>query len=301
MNTLNDFTNKYVKNKKLVLELTKIPPKIKQREQAHFFVPNKNAILMMDVVFMPEDKRNKNNTQTFKYILVAMDVCTNNIDAIEMGNKESNTILKTFQLMMRRTKYLDKKINYVQIITDSGKEFKGEFDKYIRDKGIIHKSTIPGRHQQMLPIDARIAILSKYLNLAMLSDELEKKEINREWTKKLQTLITVMNNKKYLKPEFNPDKIDDFGQIITTYNKKKTDHEDLIPLKTEVRVKMNTPKNPLTNEKYATDKFRKGDIRYSQDIHKVIGYVLNPMQPVMYKLSGINNARFIKQELLITK
>ena len=301
LKTLEEFTNKFVHNKELVTQLTKIPQTIKNNEKAKFIVPEKNKIIMADIIYMPDDTNNKKRDKdiAFKYILVVLDLATNNIDATELKYRDSEVVLLAFKRILSKSKYLTGKYSYIQLITDGGSEFKGVFSDFLKSKSIIHKTTVRGRHQQLQPIDSRIALISKYLNIAMLSNELITKTVNREWIKKMNHLIYILNQKKYLKKVLNVEDIDDFGQIITNYDKKKTNHEDIIPIGTKVRIKLDSAVNNITDKKYSIEKFRKGDLRYSKDIYKIETHVINPMQPVMNKVNNINNIHFLKKQLII--
>ena len=53
MNTLEDFTKQFISE--TTQQLTKKPKKIKRNEMAHFQVHAKGEILMMDVLYLPED------------------------------------------------------------------------------------------------------------------------------------------------------------------------------------------------------------------------------------------------------
>jgi hypothetical protein len=66
----------------------------------------------------------------------------------------------------------------------------------------------------------------------------------------------------------------------------------MLPLNTQVRIKLSQPKD--YKERNIIGHFRAGDLRWSQDIYKVIGYVLDPHQPILYKL----NQKLKKHELV---
>lgn len=283
-------------------ELTKLPVTVKQSEKAHFMVPKKNSVLMADIIFMPDDEDTKRkSTDSFKYITILIDLATSNLVKTPLKYRDAKTALQAFKVIMREAKHLDKKLSYSLFITDGGSEFKGVFHDYIASKGIIHKTTERGRHQQMKPIDSRIALISRYLHIIMLSEELENKQVNKKWTKYLKTMVSILNRKRYLKRELTDEDMENMKKIVTNYNKKKTDHEDIIPIGTKVRYKLDVPINPVTDKQFSNEKFRKGDVRFSKQIHKIETLVLNPNQPVMYKLNGINHVRYIKQQLLIAK
>jgi hypothetical protein len=291
--TLEDFSKKYVKNTKTINDLTAIPPTPKGDERPKFIVPDKNQILMCDIITMPETKTG------FKYILIALDLSTNNLDTAELKSKDAATVALGFKNMMKNTKYLDKKLNYAQLITDQGTEFKGEFEQFLKQHNIIHRTTEKGRHTQTKPIDSRIALISFYMNKAMLSNELENKKVHKEWIIFMNQLVHVLNNKKYLKSHLNPDDIKTFGKIMTTIKATEQHPDVILPIGTKVKYVLDNPIDPITDKKYSIGKFRKGDIRYSKENHVITEYIFNPLEPPMYKLNNIKNKVFIKKQLKV--
>ena len=76
---------------------------------------------MADLLELPETKKG------FHYLLVVVDLATDEFDIEQLKTKESKMILNAMVKMFKR-KYLKKP--YASIRTDGGSEFKDEFTKY---------------------------------------------------------------------------------------------------------------------------------------------------------------------------
>ena len=110
---------------------------------------------MADVLFLPETKEH------FKYLLVVVDIATDEFDIEPIKNKEPETILKSMKTIFTR-KHLNKP--YASIATDSGTEFKGVFQKYLYNESIFHKVSLPNRHTQMTNVENLNKTLGRLLN-----------------------------------------------------------------------------------------------------------------------------------------
>ena len=65
-----------------------------------------------------------------------------------------------------------------------------------------------------------------------------------------------------------------------------------------VHVKLEEPRDTITNEKFNAKKFRNGDLRYSREVHKIVDIKILNNQPVRFVLEGIGNATFMRYELV---
>jgi hypothetical protein len=102
---------------------------------------------MADLIEMPETK-NKN-----KYILVIVDLATNEFDIEPLKNKSAEDVLLGSKKIFKRS-YL--KVPYASIRTDNGKEFKGVFQTFCNDNNIFHKTNIQNRHTQLANVDSSL-------------------------------------------------------------------------------------------------------------------------------------------------
>ena len=196
MNSLKDFKSKKINA--TTQSLMTAPKKLKRKDMGHFIIPERAEIVMLDLLHLPTDPQN------FKYALIAVDLCTSNVDAEPMIDKSSGTALKAFKLILKR-KFI--KLPRYMVITDDGGEFKLDFDKYLKANKIIHRTTVPEIHRQMTPVDSKCSILGKYLMEAMASKEDETGVVNKIWRTNLTDLIKILNKPQYIrKQEWSADK-----------------------------------------------------------------------------------------------
>jgi hypothetical protein len=146
-----------LKSFKIDEKLTK--PRLEKQPVNHQFKNNIPRIedynFMADLIEMPELK-NKN-----KYILVIVDLTTNEFDIEPLKNKSAEDVLEASKKIVERS-YL--KISYASIRTDNGKEFKGVFDKFCDNNHIFHKVNIQNRHSQLANVDSLCNQLERLFN-----------------------------------------------------------------------------------------------------------------------------------------
>jgi hypothetical protein len=262
MNSLKDFKNKFISND--AIELTKIDKKPIVKGK---FIFEKNVIEQLDILYFPE------TTSNYKYILVCIDVGTNHVDAEPMKLRDSNTTLQAYKIILKR-----KNIKLpILIMTDGGNEFKGIFSKYLKEHNIAHQITT--RHRQLTPVDRICALLGKYLNQVMLTEEIKTNKVNvNSWKKYLSTLIKILNKQKYIKPSIN---IDDL-------NPNPLGDGEILKIDDRVRILLEKPIDYITGNKLY-GKFRASDIRFSKEIYKIYQICINPQQPVTYILVDKDN------------
>lgn len=92
---------------------------------------------MMDLLVLPTTKAG------FHLLLVCVDLATKAFDIEPLKTKTAGAILDAFKEMMKRP-YI--KLPFASVQTDEGSEFKGTFDKFLKQHGIFHNLTMPDRH-----------------------------------------------------------------------------------------------------------------------------------------------------------
>jgi hypothetical protein len=147
-------------------KLTKIHTAPKRFSKVKDNIPlHEDFNYMADLMFMPTDKFG------YKYMLVVVDLASDEFDIQELKSKTPEHILKAFKLIFDRP-YLNKP--EYSITTDAGSEFQGVFKKWLYDESIFHKITSVGRHKQLGNIDSLIRQLSS-LFIGIANEE-EKKQ-----------------------------------------------------------------------------------------------------------------------------
>jgi hypothetical protein len=235
-----------------------------------------------DLLFLPITKLK------YRYLLTMVDLATDEIDFQEIKDKEPSTILKAMKTIFKRP-YLNEP--YASIRTDAGNEFKGIFQKYLHEEGILLKTALTGRHRQTANIENVNKILGGLLSGYMASFELKTGKPYKEWadTKILNTIRVELNKIKKRELPKNP-----------TYSTFEPDALPIYKKNDMVYRLLDEPRNAL-NEKQI-GKFREYDVRYDQ-VPRMIKRVLYFAGNVSYRylLEGINQASYAEWELKPTE
>ena len=234
---------------------------------------------MSDLLLLPETKAG------YKYLLVVVDLASDEFDIEPMKNKDAKTVLKSFKDMFKR-KYI--KLPKASIRTDAGPEFKSEFETFCYDNSILHKTAEPNRHTQMSNVENLNKQLGRLFNGYMNYKEKSTGKIYKEWDDITDIVRTDLN-------EFRKKKIGDrFTDIYLV-------PEVVIPkykVGDLVYYKLDYPESAL-GHKQPTATFREGDYRYRTvptKITKILYY--SGKVPIRYLLTGKSNVSYPESELL---
>ena len=126
---------------------------------------------MADLLILPETK------EKYKYLLVVVDLASDEFDIEKLRSKTPEEILNAYKNMLKR-KYI--KLPEGSIRTDNGNEFKGVFHKYLIDNGVLHKFSLPNRHKQMANVESLNKQLARLFNGYMNHVEEEKGKVYKE-------------------------------------------------------------------------------------------------------------------------
>jgi hypothetical protein len=235
---------------------------------------------MADVLYLPETK------EKYKYLLVVVDLATNEFDIEPLRNIDTKTTAEAFQTMMKR-KYL----NFPKVIrTDDGSEFKDKFTKMLTKNDVLQKVAMPKRHKQMSVVESLNKQLGRLFNGYMNLKEKKTGKVYREWTDILSTVREDLN--KIRKFDIKKD-VSEFD-----YPFFDPDTEPKYKVGDTVHEKLDYPENALGN-KQSTENFRVGDVRYSmvpKKIEKII--YMNTYPYYRYILSGNKKASYSEYELI---
>jgi hypothetical protein len=242
-----------------------------------------NYNYMEDILMLPETKKG------FKYLLVICDLASNDFDIEPLENKTAEDTLSAYKKMIKR-KYIS--IPKGSIRTDSGSEFKGKFDAFLRSEGVVHRTSLPNRHKQTCLVENLNRTLSKlFMGYLNVKEEELGKEYN-EWTDVVPKIRKDLNSIRHieLKAYFDPEDYPTFS--FEDAGKPKFKEGQI------VHEKLDWPENAL-GKKQPTSAFRSGDYTYSR-IPKMITRVLvmNDKPYYRYILKGIPNASFSELELI---
>lgn len=245
-------------------------------------IPHKEDYnFMADLLELPKTKKD------FKYLLVVVDLASDEFDIEPMTNKESQTVLNAMKTMFKR-KHINKP--YATIRTDGGSEFKSVFHKYLQENlKVLHKVALPNRHKQMANVESLNKQLARLFNGYMNKIEIETKKTYREWTDILKIVREELNKirKKDVKKlpdhtSFNPTQLNKYkvGDIV---------HQ-----------KLDWAENALGN-KQSTPFFRMGDFRFSSVPKKILQVlIMNDYPYYRYIIEGLPNVSYSENELIIS-
>lgn len=243
------------------------------------FMVFQSTSFQADVIYMPPDGE-------YNYILDVVDISTRAIDAEPMKGRSSMDVIQAFEAIFKR-RYISL-VNMVYLYTDAGTEFcNDEFDTYMKQIDVLHRVTRVGRKNQMSIVEYFNGVITKVLGTKMGVHEMRFEE-RGEWKRYLPAVIESMNQNKK-----EPRKIFEFFQnpIIkpSDMDLKEGDW---------VHLKLEEPRDTITDEKYNAKKFRNGDLRYSREIHQIDKVLIMNNQPVRFILKGVKDASFMRYELI---
>jgi hypothetical protein len=261
---------KYTKPVKMKKEFSKVKDNIPLIQDYNF---------MADLLELPKTK------QGFIYLLVVVDLATDEFDIEPMTNNKSLTVVDAMKKIFKR-KYLNKP--YASIKTDGGAEFRDAFDKFCYENSILHKIGIAGRHQQLANVERLNRELGRLLNGFMNNIEEKTGESFKEWVEAVPK-IRVMLNSFRKKPEGNPRK--DIYPIANVLIEPKFKVGDVVYRKSE------KPLDAL-GRKQPTQNFRMGDYRFDMTPRKIIRVLrYGGKVPIRYILENLPNVAYAEYEL----
>ena len=241
---------------------------------------------MADLLMLPTTKAG------FKYLLVVVDLATNEFDIEPMKDKNASTVLESFQNMFKR-KFIKKP--YASVRTDSGSEFQGIFHKYLYDNSILHKVAMPNRHKQLANVESLNKQLGRLFNGYMNMKELQTGKQFNEWDEIIGLVRTELNKHRKVKLM----SLKQFAENSVKNIPKKRDVPKF-KIGDIVHYKLDYPENAL-GHKQPTANFRVGDFRWSVPVRKIVKVVYMTDAPFYrYILEGLPNVSYADTELMLS-
>lgn len=272
--------NKILQELKINETYTK-PPKIKKE----FSKVKDNIPLKADFNFMADILELPKTKKGFQYLLVVVDLATDEFDIEQLKTKESKTVLKAMLKMFKR-KHIKKP--YASIRTDGGPEFQDEFAKYCYENSILHKVGISGRHQQMANVERLNRELGRLFNGYMNAIEEETGRTFREWVEAVPKVRDMLNEYRK-KPEGDP--FTDIYEAPDVFIQPKYKVGDIVYRISE------KPLDAL-GRKQPTQNFRAGDYRWDMTPRKIVKVVRYAGKvPIRYILENLSNVAYAENEL----
>lgn len=245
-------------------------------------VPEEDFNYQSDLIEMPTTSKG------FKWILVMLDLATNEFDIEPMKNKTADSTLNAFKLIIKRGTL---KLPEVSLKTDNGTEFLGAFRKFLTDHGIMHKTALPYRKQQMGPIEGLNRIVARILMTYLNDKSVELKEDYNEWTDILDIVREEVN--KYRKRDL--DKLKEY-QSKRFFDPTEAGEPEF-QIGDFVHWKMERPTD-IKGDPINDGKFRMGDRMFSIETRKIVDILCYPSKPYYrYKLQDLVNVSYSASEL----
>jgi hypothetical protein len=144
------------------------------------------------------------------------------------------------------------------MITDSGSEFQGKFNDYMKKEEVNKRTAETGRHRSLAVVEKRNQILGKVLFMRMHAQELLTGKLITNWTKDLSDIIRKINEKFGHKPYTDDD-------LYKMHGDPWQQKQILLPIGTRVRIQLNEPRDIVGNKLHG--KFRGMDTRWTNDIY----------------------------------
>ncbi len=262
---------KYSKPVKIKKEFSRVKDNIPLKADYNF---------MADLLELPETKKG------FKYLLVVVDLATDEFDIEPITNNKSLTVVDAMKKMFNR-RYIKKP--YASIRTDGGAEFKDAFDKYCYENNILHKIGVAGRHQQTANVERLNRELGRLFNGYMNAIEEKTGETYKEWVEVVPKVRAMLNDFRK-KPEGDPF-TDVYPTVDLTKQPKYKIHD--------VVYRMSEKPLDALGKKQPTQNFRMGDYRWERIPRKIVKVLRYAGKvPIRYILENLPNVAYAEYELM---
>lgn len=264
----------------LVSQLMKRPKK-----DSRINMPSRNSkfiepgyVHQADVLFLPDDNG-------YKYALVVVDLGSKLVDAEPLMSKKPTDIVGAFEKIYKRP-YLSIPKALLQV--DDGGEFKGAVTKYFRDHNVMIRRGRPGRHRQIATVEAYIGVIARAIFYALHTQEIKTKKVATSWVNNLPKIIKIINKKKSAEKKREKVTSKDLAGRCEGISC------ELLKVGDRVRVQLDRPRDATGN---LPGKFRITDLRWENKERKITAIILHPGQPPLYRVSGLKNVLYTRNQL----
>jgi len=242
--------------------------------------PKADYNFMADLLELPKTKKGN------KYLLVVVDLWTDEFDIEPLKTKTAAVVLAAYKKMIKRPHI---KLAHASIQVYGGGEFKGVFQKFMYDKSILKRTAMRGRHQQQSNVERLNRTLGRIFNGYMNNIEKKTNKSYKEWDLIIDQVRTKLNKIRKTEPKVNKFP-----------NWELKDPKFKIGQHVLYKLGPSQAEDELGNIVHG--KFRDGDRRWSKQVKK-IKRVLSYMGdvPIRYMLMGLPNVSFAESELKKTR
>lgn len=289
---IQDFLEHKKKHKKVEnSELFRIPPADINKDLPHMKnnITKKDIMHEADILYLPTSQFG------FKYALMVCDVFNAKLDAVALKEIGSSDIIKGFTTIYKDHDILDYPL---RIQMDRGKEFYNKDVKdFFKTKKIDTKYTLTNRHRQNGAIEKQNFRLANLILQFQAHKELKNKKKSTGWHNHLTEFIKFLNElsdkafKKHYKPYDNNVDIASNDVMV-----KMLDEGDRVLKVLDYPIRAFDKKRVI-----GSDKFRAGDVRWSDHIYKIMHIIVNPNMPILYMLNKKDEPEQIDPSVAYTR
>jgi hypothetical protein len=224
----------------------------------------------------------------FRYLLVMVDLWSNNFDIEPMKNKQADTCLEAMKKIFKRDIL---SLPKASMRTDSGGEFKGSFDKFLYDHNVFHPFSLPDRHKMMANVERLNKDLGKIFMSYLTDKSHQLGHDYNEWTDIVDEVRKELNEIRN-----HPEDKDPRYALppSTNFQDPKYKIGDLVYRRLE------KPVDRFGN-KYHNSKFRQGDNRFETNEPRKIVDILPYGKSWRYLLKDLYNVSYDEAELMPAK
>lgn len=239
-------------------------PAPKKIVRPRFEVYGKNEVHQADLLFLPHDGRNK-------YALTVVDIASRYKETEPLTSKDSKEVAQAFDKIYKR------KLAYPKLLqVDPGREFMGAVSQLMEKHKVKIRRGRTNIHRDQAIVERFNRTLAERLFGYQYAKEMENpSKRNREWVKRLPSVIAVLNSETKKPPP-----------VIT-----RTVDTAICP-NASVRY-LYQPGEQEGGKRRATDPV------WSVDIHKINYHIITQGIRVYYLKSPAPQRGFVKKELLI--
>ena len=163
------------------------------------------------------------------------------------------------------------------LVSDSGREFTAEvFQNFLKKNDIAWKKAIGKRHRQVGLVERRNYSIGRAIMQRQFAESSLTGKETTHWVSYFPELIKAVNDRFIHKPETDES-------LFKKYKDPWKEKQEILPLGTKVRVMLTQPVD--YRERNVKGHFRIGDQRWTQDQYKIINYVFDAHQPILYKIN----------------
>lgn len=278
-------------------KLTKPPPKQKRFNKVKDNIPLvEHYNYQADLLFLPTAKYG------YKYLLVMVDIANDEFDIEPLKSKTTTAVLNGTKKIFKRGIL---KEPHASVRTDSGTEFKGDFKKYMYEKSILLKTSMPDRHKQTANVERLNRDLGRIIMGYLDKLDQDNNKVNKNWLDLIPFIREKLNDirRKEL-PKGDKWKTMDYAlfdpsEEVKSKGKQKL-HKYIEPkfkVGDKVHHVLNRPENAQGQKQHGG--FRMGDHRWTKSKKKITQVLLFPGTAMRYRylLEGIKEASFGENEL----